>query len=127
LSAIDPIIYLSFHGKNGRIVLADGEVDLMRIAEIMEKKCCGKIVVVSSCNTLDVDSSIINSFLDTTKALAICGYLDTTNWLKSALFEIMLFDVLQKYEYSKRGMRGIKKKVDEILNGFNDLYFKIFY
>lgn len=85
------------------------------------------IYFVNLCYTLDVDSSIINSFLDTTKALAICGYLDTTNWLKSALFEIMLFDVLQKYEYSKRGMRGIKKKVDEILNGFNDLYFKIFY
>jgi len=65
----------------------------------------------------------LDDFLSTTNALAICGYRNDVWWMRSAAFELLLFDIMQDNEFSLRGIDSISRKVKEISRSFKDLDF----
>jgi hypothetical protein len=87
-----PILFLAFHGSPGTLHLGDSAtcVDLDWLEERLAGKCKGKVIHFGSCSTLSVHGKRLNTFMERTKALAVCGYQIDVDWMHSAAFEIML-------------------------------------
>ncbi len=47
-----------------------------------------------SCGTMRIDKRNLRRFLDTAGADAVLGYKEEVDWLKSAAFETLLFDIV---------------------------------
>jgi len=111
-----PILYLLFHGEPGQIIVGEGknnEIELNTVAERLEGKCKGKIIIFSSCSTLDKNARWMNSFLRSTKAEAVIGYRIDVDWMESVLFEMLLLCEFQSRALDLKGLRKSKSEVDK--------------
>lgn len=121
-----PILYLAFHGEAGLISIGKEKITLLRLSELLDTKCRGVIVYFGSCDTLNVHKSNLTNFLNNTGALAICGYKKEINWLKSASFEIQLFNILTSNPFDNKGIKKIEKQINEECSYFiKNLNFRI--
>jgi len=112
-----PMLYLAFHGEAGAIFLGSGGVraptlDLDWFSERLHGKCKGRIIHFGSCETLSVDARHVKRFLRETEAVAVTGYREPVDWLKSAAFELLLFNAIQKKTFTKRGAQAISDIMD---------------
>jgi len=119
-----PILYLAFHGENGRICISKGGYDLDEVSELLSKKCKGTVIVIGSCNTLNIDKRHLNRFLGTTGALAVCGYKTEVDFLPSTAFELLLLDTLQENKFDGRGIVSMETKVKKLASSFKKLDFR---
>ena len=92
------ICYLAFHGHPETIKVGTEDVNLDELAEMLNGSCHNKIIHFGSCNTLDTDERNIRRFLDTTKALAVCGFKTDIDYLESSVFDMLLIENLQQYK-----------------------------
>jgi len=121
-----PILYLAFHGEEEIIHLSDGAMKILEIAELLKGSCKNRIIVFSSCSTLNIDKKLIKSFIKITECLAVCGYRSDVDWVKSTAFELLLLEGMQNNEFSGRGIEPIKNYLLELgNNSFSDLKFSI--
>lgn len=120
-----PILYLSFHGDNAVIQLSDGEYGLSELAEELEELCENRIIVFASCNTMDVDKRVLNTFIKKTGCLAVCGYRAEVDWTLATAFEILLLEGMQDNEFSGRGIQAIKKYLMNLSKSFKTLEFRM--
>ena len=116
-----PILYLAFHGEPGQIVLSDGKRSIEQIASKLSGACSNKIIIFSSCSTLNTDDARLSGFLDTTGAIAVLGYKSDVDWIRSVALDLLLIEILQEYEFSGRGIRGIIPQVERLSEQFSDL------
>jgi hypothetical protein len=116
-----PILYLAFHGEPGQIVLSDGKRSIEDIASKLSGVCSNKIIIFSSCSTLDIDDTRLSEFLNTTGAIAVLGYKSDIDWIRSVALDLLLIETLQEYEFSGRGLRGIIPQVEKLSEQFSDL------
>lgn len=123
------ILYLAFHGRPGVIYVGDqrrGRVTLEEMAESLEGSARGRIVHFGSCDTLGVDSSRIKTFLQRTKAVAVCGYKARADWITAAGFELLLLSELQENALTAAGMRAVKRRIQSKAAGLvRDLNFRM--
>ena len=120
-----PILYLTSHGEEFGINLEDGFVNLDRIGELIGKRGKNRVIVISSCSTLETDKRNIRRVLRATECMAICGYKVDVDWMRSAAFEILLFYEMQSNEFSGRGIDSIQRKGRSLSQSFPDLGFRI--
>lgn len=121
-----PILYLAFHGEKELIHLADGKMALSEISELLKGSCKNRIIVFSSCSTLNIDKGVIQSFIRDTKCLAVCGYRSDVDWVRATAFELLLLEGMQDNEFSGRGIGTIKNYLTELGNSsFSDLKFSM--
>ena len=121
-----PILYLAFHGENNKILASKkAEINLEDLAELLENSCSGKIIVFGSCSTLNIDKRLLNKFLIKTNALAVCGYKSDVDWIISAAFELLLFDILQNNVFDHRGVSSLYSKATQLGKQFKGLDFRI--
>jgi len=120
-----PILYLAFHGVNGRICISKGGYDLDEVGDLLSGKCKGTVIVIGACNTLNIDKRHLNRFLGKTGALAVCGYKTKVDWIPSTAFELLLLDTLQENKFDGRGIASIKSKVKNLATSFKDLDFRL--
>ena len=103
-----PILYLSFHGypsckgEQSGLWLGERKLPLENLAEMMEKRCANRIVYFGSCGTMDTDGRRLNTFLQTTKASAVCGYMEDVDWLESAAFDLLFLGKVQDMTFRYR-------------------------
>lgn len=121
------ILYLAFHGNPGEIILADKKVSLEKIGEKLEGRCSNKFIIFSSCSTLNIDDSRLLNFLNRTGALAVCGYQSDVDWVRSVALDLLMIEMLQYYEFSGRGMRGISSQIKIFSEQFSDLKLTLLY
>jgi hypothetical protein len=119
-----PILYLAFHGEKGSIHISKDRYDLEDVGDRLADKCKGKVIIVGSCNTLNIDKRHLKRFLKKTGAFAVCGYKTTVDWMQSTAFELLLLNILQKNKFDGRGVVSIKSKVKELSNSFKELDFR---
>ncbi len=120
-----PILYLGFHGEEEKIQLAGWEeLTLEEIANRLKEYCNNRIIIFASCSTLDTDNKTLKRFLETTGALAICGYRSDVDWLKSTAFELLLMKAMQDNEFSGRGIGAIADRFEYLKKQFKDLEFQ---
>lgn len=107
-----PILYLAFHGEAGLLDLLSMQTITLDELEIALKgKCKGRVIYFGTCKTMDVSSKRLNKFLQTTGAVAVCGYTDYVDWMTSASLDLFILAHMQDYSISVRGM----KKVESVL------------
>ncbi|RKD91036.1 DUF6642 family protein [Mangrovibacterium diazotrophicum] len=120
-----PILYLAFHGSENSLSLADDDITLDELSEILEDKCKGRVLIFGSCSTLNIDRRNIARFLKRTGALAVCGYKTDIDWVKSTVNDLLLIEALQENEFSGRGIEAIVKKLKNITKKFKELEFRV--
>jgi len=107
------ILYLAFHGAPGCIRFGDQRrkesvVTLDDLAEMLGTGLSRRVVHFGSCETLRVDRRLIRRFLDRTGLVAASGFRKPVDWLDSAVFEVLLFEVMLRYSLTTRGARAVR-------------------
>ena len=92
------VLYLAFHGRTNRIEVENQYITLKEIANALEGKLADKIVHFGSCSTLRTSERNISDFITTTKCQFISGYRKDVDFIASTAFELLYFDLLQKYK-----------------------------
>lgn len=108
------VLYLAFHGRTNRIEVENRCITLKEIATALEGKLADKIVHFGSCSTLRTSEKNIQDFISTTNCQFISGYRKDVEFITSTAFELLYFDLLQKY-------KSVKKIDSEIFNVFPQL------
>ena len=118
------ICYFAFHGFKGKIQLKNKSlVSVPDLAKIIGPTLQNKIIHFGCCKTL-ADTKNALEFKNGTQALAVCGYTLEVDFIESTLFDILLFQVMQKYKTPE----AIKNKMDKYYEGMvKKLGFVMFY
>jgi hypothetical protein len=106
-----PILYLAFHGRENILEIGKSELSLDDIGGLLENKCARRIIHFGTCGTLDCNRRNITRFLKRTQAVAVCGFRGDIDWLKSVAFDLLMFEILQYYEISLRGIPAFHTEV----------------
>ena len=120
-----PILYLASQGSRFMVCLGAYDCGLDDLANLLENKYEHRIIMFSSCKTMQGDKRIPKRFLQQTGALAVCGYQMEVDWMKSAAFELQLFSAMQDSELSGRGIGAIARRADEVAKMFKELEFRM--
>jgi hypothetical protein len=120
-----PILYLSFHGEEGRLLFDDGEFPIEEVADLLEGKCSNRLVIFDSCSTLHIDLRLVKRFLKTTEALAVIGYKTDVDWLSSTALALLVMEAVQDNEFSGKGIGAIRDKVLQQGERFKELGLRI--
>ena len=107
------ILYLAFHGGPGFIRLGsrpryEVEISLDELAELLGTGLEGRLVHFGACETLAVDRRLIRRFLNRTGLVAASGFRTPVDWLDSAVFEVLLFEVMLRYTLTIQGARAVR-------------------
>lgn len=108
------LVYFAFHGSNGDIYIDGVPVSLESLAEMLGQHFIGRVVHLSSCSTLNCAPDRINAFLHATGVAMISGYTKDVDWIESAAFELLYFDLWQQY-------RDIGAFVRRLTSAYNQL------
>lgn len=106
-----PILYLGFHGAGGKIYLGalnkSPEIPLQEIADALEGKCDGRVIVFGSCETIKAGPWAVKKFLERTRALAVCGYKREIGWMQSAALDLLVLTAMQEAPFTLHGIGKI--------------------
>lgn len=107
------ILYLAFHGAPGCIRLGDlrrkeSVVTLDELAGMLGTALTNRVVHFGSCETLAADRRLIRRFLDRTGLVAASGFRTPVDWLDSAVFEVLLFEIMLRYTLTVHGARAVR-------------------
>ncbi len=89
-----PLAYLSYHGRRGKVCLADGELSLSEVAEMVERPLTDRVIYFGSCGTLAASEGELTDFIGRTGLRAIAGYTRSVSWSESAAFDLTLLPEL---------------------------------
>jgi hypothetical protein len=53
----------------------------------------------------------VDAFLQATGALAVCGYLDYVDWLKSTAFDLLAIAAMQQNTLTPSGVRAMQRRI----------------
>jgi hypothetical protein len=111
-----PILYLGFHGSQESIYIGDGraadcQVTLTELMDHLEGRCDKRIIYIGSCSTMQIDERRLQTFLQRTRALAVCGYTIDVDMLRSAAFEMLLFNFLLGNTLTLHGTKAMRRKI----------------
>ena len=94
------VLALAMHGTKSKLQLAGlrNEISLDQLAGIIDGQGKDRIIYLGSCDTLGIGQEEIKEFKRKTKGMAIIGYEKTVDWIESAAFEMLLFDLMTWYK-----------------------------
>ena len=106
------VLYLSFHGEQGRIWIPaeKATISLTQLATRLAGGCKGKIVHFGSCHVLDVDRSRIAAFRRKTGARLVSGYSRDVNWVESAALDMLLLSYLADERTDERAVKRLRRR-----------------
>ena len=114
-----PILYLAFHGEPGRIFISGNKTyAIPEIGRFLEGRCGGKIILIASCSVLNIDTRILKRFLRTSGALAVLGYTNDVDWMRSSTFEMLILSTLQENVFDGHGIPAITRKCRQLAKSF---------
>lgn len=117
------VLYLAFHGRTNRIEVGNEYITLKEIATVLEGQLANKIVHFGSCSTLCTSETNICNFIRTTNCQFISGYCKVVDFIASTAFELLYFDLLQKYKFVRKTVSEIYKLSPQLVD--NKLRFVI--
>ena len=118
------VLYLAFHGRTNRIEVENQYITLKEIATALEGKLANKIVHFGSCSTLHTSEKNISDFITTTNCQFISGYRKDVDFIASTAFELLYFDLLQKYKSVRKINSEIFSLCPQLAN--NKLRFVVY-
>ncbi len=126
-----PLLYLGFHGKPGKILLGSAKrapvITLEEISEALAGRCNGRVILFGSCETIRAVPWQRRKFLETTQALAICGYHREVDWMSSAAMDLIVLAAMQEFTFTLAGISAIAARIRERSRGLQKaLGFRIY-
>ncbi|GAA4339067.1 DUF6642 family protein [Flaviaesturariibacter amylovorans] len=106
-----PILYISFHGEPGMVLIGDTRIDLPELGELLGNKCERTVIHFGCCSTLNYDKRLLQNFMERTRCLAVLGYKEDVEWLPSSAFEILLLDNLSRFPFDSKGMKDFGTEI----------------
>ena len=110
-----PILYFAFHGQAGALQLNEKNevLTLAELGDILENSCQGKVFFFASCETLNIDERLVQSFLYKTGAIAAIGYKMTVDWMMATAFELLVLNALQEDKFDSKGILNVKSTIKD--------------
>ena len=123
-----PILYLGFHGvgaedkenKLGDAYVELGDktpITLKELESWVDGRCEHRLVHFGSCGVMATHGNRLNSFVNNTGALAVCGYEEEVDWLEAAAFETLMIGRLQKRALTKSSIRAFNLELERTASG----------
>lgn len=114
-----PILYLSFHGSPGCIHVfkengKPAELSTDDLLSMLEGKCNRRLIHFGCCSVLNMHGHIINKYLRESGAVAVSGYSQDVDWIKSTVFEMLYLSELQTRPFTKASMTSIHNRMRKI-------------
>ena len=109
------ILYLSFHGRPGELVLDSADVEVEKLAQYMADGFANWVVHFGSCATLNIPQARISRFIATTRVSMVVGYRKDVDWIDSAAIDLVLFDRLQEYRHMHRFWETFKRRYRDLI------------
>ncbi len=110
------VLYLAFHGRRGRLLLADGsELAVERLTEMARGRLSGCLVHFGSCWTALGEDQVYD-FLEQTGAAAATGYTKAVDWIDSAAMDLLILDRAREYSNAK----SLIDKLADTYSGLNE-------
>ncbi len=66
---------------------------------------------------MKLDKRRLKSFLRATGAIAMCGYSDDVDWMKSAAFELLAIQAMQASNFTVSGANKIQEQPKQLARG----------
>lgn len=106
-----PLLYLALHGDPGVVHIGGRTLRLEEIADLLGTGLTDRGIHFGCCGTLDVDARIVRSFLRNTGINFAAGFCKGVGWLKSTVFDVLLFDAIFEGVLDQRGVGRIENTV----------------
>jgi hypothetical protein len=123
-----PILYLAFHGEEGRLRVGDqrragGELDFAWFEQKIAGRGRGRMLYFGSCSTMNMPGRRLDLFLRNTKLEGVLGYGCDIDWADSMTMDIFLLSrlatrkltassIASAYAQARTGMRGLSRQLD---------------
>jgi hypothetical protein len=128
-----PILYLAFHGEQGRLIVGADErapgakIDLDELEKLIDVRGQNRMIFFGSCSTLSLHGRRINRFLERTGIQAVCGYSDDVDWMDATIFDLMLLSHLSLLPTmtAKRILNEYEKVREKLASLAKGLSFRI--
>ncbi|MBP6302840.1 MAG: hypothetical protein KBB37_03150 [Bacteroidia bacterium] len=121
-----PILYLAFHGDKGLIKVGKTNITLESLAKILGTKCEGVVIYFGSCETMQIDKRLLQKFMEQTKVLAVMGFKQEVNWLRSASFDIQMLSYFIENKFDSKGIEKTYNQIQENCKSLiNELQFRM--
>lgn len=104
------VLYIAYHGHKNRICFGNEYITLKEIANVLESKLNGKIVHFGSCSTLNTTEKNITDFITRTGCSFISGYQKDVEYIDSSAFELLYFEIIQRYDSFKKIKSNMAKR-----------------
>jgi len=106
------ILYLAFHGYEGRLsIYGSKEMSLEDLAELLRRRCYGRVIYLGACSVLKLGRADIRSFLERTGAQAVCGYATDVDWTASTALDLLVMGTLQERSFDRAGLLKARAEV----------------
>ncbi len=89
--------WFEFHGSSGEIEIGGCALTFGELADLIARRGAGRLLHLGSCSTCDVDESELESFRRLTKLRLVTGFDNEVEWVESAAFAMLYFQMLQVY------------------------------
>jgi hypothetical protein len=110
------ILYLSFHGHPGQIVLDEARIKIESLASYMGQGFPNWVVHFGSCETIDIEAARMTRFMEATGVSMVLGYKKDVNWSEAASLDLLILDWLQRYRDMRRMWSGFSKNYRDLIS-----------
>ncbi|MBE7449581.1 MAG: hypothetical protein HS111_12000 [Kofleriaceae bacterium] len=102
------VLYLAFHGQRAGLDFVwtsrrTPDLSLAELGRMLERKCEGKVVHLSTCLGFR-DPDEIARFVRTTRCLAFSGYARSVDWTKSVALDLLYLSALGYFGVTRKGI-----------------------
>ena len=84
------------------------------------------MIYFGSCETMNIDKRLIKGFMEKTKVLAVLGFKQEVNWLRSASFDIQMLSYFFENKFDSKGIEKTYNLIHTNCKSLvKELYFRM--
>ena len=110
------ILYLSFHGHPGEIVVDGAKIKIESLASLMGTGFANWIVHFGTCASIDIEKERIYNFIETTGVSMVLGYKTYVDWVDATALDFILLDWLQWYKDMRKMWERFRKNYKDLIS-----------
>jgi len=110
------ILYLSFHGHPGEIVVDGSKMKIESLAFFMGTGFTNWVVHFGTCETIDTAKDRIYDFIEATGVFMVLGYKIDVCWVDATALVFLLLERLQWYKDMRRMWKRFKKNYKDLIS-----------
>ena len=110
------ILYLSFHGHPGEIVVDGFKMKIESLASFMGTGFTNWVVHFGTCETIDTEKDRIYDFIEATGVSMVLGYKIDVCWVDATALDFLLLERLQWYKDMRKMWKRFKKNYKDLIS-----------